>query len=389
MGMQSLLLVQGGGPTTVLNATLAGVLRECKDRSPYHAIYGVRSGMSGLPSADVLQLDTLSPEQLSLLARTPGAALGSSRAKLSEPDLLRACDTLRRLEIGSILFSGGNGTMRWAGNFAAFCRSNGLDLQVIGLPKTIDNDIVGTDRCPGFGSAARYVAQSLIDLTMDLRSLPQPISIVETLGRDVGWIAGASTLAKRDEADAPHVVCVPEIPFDLDHFVARLEAAVARTGWAVGVVSEGTRYADGRPVFEQTMPETAGKPNRPLIGGVAQFLSREVTLRTGLRCRSEKPGLLGRSAMPYVAPQDLRDAETVGREGVRALLRGETDHMVSLLPLSASADGACAMVPFSHVTVGSRALPPEWLSDDGLGVNAAFRAYTQEIVGDLDFYPVL
>ena len=387
--MQNLLIVQGGGPTTVLNATLAGVLRECERRSAFGGVYGARPGMSGLCSGDLIALHGLSDYQVSEIGRSPGAALGSSRFKPSEEDLFRACNTLRRMKIDCLIFVGGNGTMRGAESFSTFCRDDGLRVQVIGVPKTIDNDIHGTDRCPGFGSAARYVSQSLIDLTMDIRSLPQPVTLYETLGRDVGWIAGASTLARREQDDAPHVVCVPEIPFELDGFLSRIEAAVERVGWAVGVVSEGTRYADGRPVFEQEMPRTADRITRPVIGGVAQYLSGLVTVRTGLRCRSEKPGLLGRSAMAYVSARDVADAEVVGREGVRALVRGETNQMVSLLSVAQSEAGGCRMVPFSSVTVGSRALPGEWLSEDGLGVNDACRAYMQSIVGDLCFYPVL
>lgn len=389
MSTQSLLIVQGGGPTAVFNTTLAGVLRECEAQAAFKRVFGARSGTSGLCSRDLIRLDGLGEDRINQIGRSPGAALGSSRFKPSEEDLLRACETLRKLEVQCLIFMGGNGTMRGAEIFRAFCQANGLDVQIIGVPKTIDNDIHGTDRCPGFGSAARYAAQSTIDLAMDLRSLPQPVTIFETLGRDVGWIAGSSTLARRGEDDAPHVVCVPEVPFDLDSFLSRIESAVRRIGWAVGVVSEGTRYADGRPVFEQEMPATAGRPNRPLIGGVAQHLSGLVNRHTGLRCRSEKPGLIGRSAMAYVSPQDLADAELVGRECVRAIMRGETDSMVSLLPLAQAGASSSTLVPFSQVTTGSRALPAEWLDQDGLGVNDACRTYMRGIVGDLQFYPIL
>ena len=387
--MRNLLIVQGGGPTTVFNATLASILRETQAPDAFKNVYGARSGMSGLCSGDVLRFDQAKLDRVDSMRRSPGAALGSSRFKPSEQDLQHACDTLRRLNVQNLLFMGGNGTMRGANLFRAFCQDRGLALQLIGVPKTIDNDICATDRCPGFGSAGRYIAQSVIDLTMDLRSLPQPVTIVETLGRDVGWIAGAATLGKREPDDAPHVVCLPEIPFELDVFIARIDAAVRRVGWAMGVVSEGTRYADGRPVFEQQMPPTNGLPNRPLIGGVAQYLSGLVTKHTGFRCRSEKPGLLGRSSAAYVSAQDLADAELVGREAVRALLRGETDRMVSLLPLEQANATVCQLVPFSAVSLGSRAVPTEWLSDEGLGINDACRDYMRPIIGELTFHPLL
>ena len=184
----------------------------------------------GLVRGDYVEIGGLSPRDLELLRVTSGAVLGASRYKPCEADFETMVNHLRNSTVRSILFIGGNGTMRGAEAVGAFCRKAGYELQVIGVPKTIDNDIAGTDRSPGFGSAARYVAQSTRDLGLDVRSLPQPVSILETMGRSVGWLSGASAIGKRREEDAPHLVYVPERPFSVDMFLGDLERLLVEAG---------------------------------------------------------------------------------------------------------------------------------------------------------------
>ncbi len=386
MSAHNLMIVQGGGPTAVFNASLAGVIDEARRHPRFRRIYGARSGTKGLATGDVAELKHLGAMDLAALAASPGAALGSSRFQPTDDDLERCVACLRHHEIRHVIFMGGNGTMRGAAIVLDFCKRSGYEVQIVGVPKTIDNDIAGTDRSPGFGSAARFVAQSTLDLAMDIRSLVQPVSIFETLGRDVGWLAAASTLAKLDEDAAPHLVCVPEVPFVRDTFLARLDATVARIGWAVVVVSEGTAYADGTPVFEQRISSEKNKANRPLIGGVAQYLSGVVAAELGLRCRSEKAGLIGRSCMALVSAQDRADAELVGREGVHALAEGATGVMVALRPLSENGP-RCESVPLAAVAGIRRAIPQAWITENGLAVGQAFREYAEPLVGKLSHYP--
>jgi 6-phosphofructokinase len=386
MPRENLMIVQGGGPTSVFNASLAATIAEALAQPRIGRIFGARFGMKGLATADSIELTHLTPADLHTLRHSPGAALASSRFKPTEQDLEQAVTHLRRLDIRHLIFLGGNGTMSGAARFSDFCRQCKLDLQVIGVPKTIDNDISETDRCPGFASAARFVAQSTLDLAMDIRSLPQPVSIFETLGRDVGWLAAASTLAKRDADDAPHLVYVPEIPFGQQTFLDSLDSIVSRVGWAVVVVSEGIGDAAGNPVFEQKTASPKNPLNRPLIGGVAQYLSGIVAENLGIRCRSEKPGLIGRSCIAQVSGQDRSDAELVGREGVRALLAGQTDCMVSLCSLDGHSETEFKLVALRHAGT-RRALPVEWLSTGPIPFNDAFLRYLSPIVGDLSYYP--
>jgi 6-phosphofructokinase 1 len=185
---------------------------------------------------------------------------------------------------------------------------------------------------------------------------------------------------------ARHLVYVPEVPFSQEAFLARLDNVVSRIGWASVIVSEGTAYAGGAPVFEQRITPKTGVVNRPLIGGVAQYLSGVVAEQLGIRCRSEKPGLIGRSCTALISPQDRADAELVGREGVRALIRGDTDKMVALRSLDDPAAPAFELIPLHAAAGPSRFLPAHWLTNEPLAVTDAFRDYVRPIVGELSRY---
>lgn len=383
MTTRNLLVVQGGGPTQVLNATLAAIVGEAQANGQFSRIFGARLGLKGFADGAAIDLGSLSPADLDLLRATPGAALGSSRAKPSEDDIERFLDRLRRHHIHDILFAGGNGTMLGAEAVSRHCLQSSYDLRVLGIPKTVDNDIAVTDRCPGYASAARYIAQSTRDLGMDVRSLPQPVSILETMGRSVGWLAAAAAAGKRDEQDAPHLVYIPERPFDMDEFLASLDHIVSLQGWAIVAVAEGIRNRDGSFVYQVADPAQADPLQRPLTGGVAQFLADAVARRLGMRCRSEKPGLLGRSSMLHVSSQDMKDADLVGRAAVRGLLAGETGKMVSLLPLEDPGATGYAFVELSKVAEIERPIPASWTADGAIPVSDRFFQYLEPLIGSL------
>jgi 6-phosphofructokinase 1 len=293
-------------------------------------------------------------------------------------------ENLRRLDIRFMIFMGGNGTMRGASLVSKHCRDAGFPVQVIGVPKTVDNDIAVTDRCPGFASAARYMAQTTRDLGMDIRSLPQPVTILEVIGRSIGWLAAATALAKGREADAPHLVYLPERPFYAEKFLADLDQIVTQHGWAIVVATEGIRNPDGSLVYELTDPTHLDPLARPMTGGVGQFMANLVGEKLKIRCRSEKPGLIARAAMAHVSAQDQKDAELVGRAGVRALAAGETEKMISLLPIGT--EGGCELAPFSKVADAERPFPPEWICDAAIPVGDKFFNYVKPLVGELAPY---
>ncbi len=188
--------------------------------------------------------------------------------------------------------------------------------------------------CPGFRCTRRYIAQSVRDLGCDVAGLPQPVSILETMGRSVGWLAAATALAKTSDREAPHLIYLPEHPFDTNRFIADVDRTVRKIGHAIVVVNEGIRTADGKLVYEVATSSQRDACDRPLPGGVANYLAEVVTQNLKIRCRSEKPGLCGRSSMLHLSKQDWRDADLVGRAAVRAAIDGQSDVMVSLLPIA-------------------------------------------------------
>jgi 6-phosphofructokinase len=386
MTERNLLVVQGGGPTQVLNATLAAIVEEARAQGGFRNIYGARKGIHGLLRGGVTDLNRLSASDLDLLRVSPGAALGSSRAKASEDDLTQLLDYLKRNNVHDLLLLGGNGTMRGADQVSRFCAGRGFSVRVLGVPKTVDNDITMTDRCPGYASAARYIAQATRDLGTDVRSLPQPVSILETMGRSVGWLAAAAAAGKLDECDAPHLVYLPERAFAMDRFLADLDRVVTAQGWAVVVVAEGIRDAQGRYVYQVEDPTQSDPLKRPITGGVAQFLAESVARNLKIRCRSEKPGLLGRASMLHASEQDRKDAELVGRAAVRGLLAGETGKMVALLPLNAKTETGCAFIPLEKVAEAERPIPREWIGDCAIPVKEKFFDYLRPLMGELASY---
>ena len=382
----NLLIIQGGGPTPVFNVSLAAVIEEAIHSKRIGKVFGAKFGASSFAQGDFIDLSDTTPRDLESLRQSPGAALGSTRYKPSTDDLNRMVQHLRRADIQYVVWIGGNGTMRGAEMLGTFCRDGKQDLQVIGVPKTVDNDVACTDRCPGYGSAARYVAQTTRDLGMDVRSLPQPVSIYETMGRSVGWLAAASVLAKREDGDAPHLVYLPERPFSMDAFLSDVDRLVARQGWVVVVASEGIRYQDGTLVHQTANSSQADALNRPLTGGVGEFLAGVLARQLKVRCRSEKPGLIGRASMLHTSPRDVADADLVGRSAVRALLAGHSGEMVALTPVQSGEEASHKMVPLCDVAGIDRPIPANWLAESSLSVNADFLNYLRPLIGGLQDY---
>jgi 6-phosphofructokinase 1 len=381
----NLVVLQGGGPTPVVNASLYGVIDEA--RPSFARVLGARFGIEGLLRDDLVELSAEPAEQVARLKHTPGAALGSTRYKASEADLSRIIATLKQHDVRALVLIGGNGSLRGAEVLAEAVTAHRIDCQVVGVPKTIDNDIAATDRCPGFASAAKYAAQAVRDVGMDVRTLPQPVSLFETMGRGAGWVAGATALAKLDPASAPHLIYLPEKPFDVDRFLGDIDRVVTAHGWAVAVMNEGLHTADGKPVYQNADASQTDALGRAMTGGVASYLADVVTRRLKIRCRWEKPGLCGRASMPHVSEQDRRDAELVGRTGVRAALAGRHGHMIALRPLGAAGDPV-EVIPLSRAGGAERAVPREWLSDGDLAVGPDFINYVRPLVGELIDFPI-
>ncbi len=375
----SAFLAHAGGPTAVLNASLLGVVHESR-RKRTNRLWAARGGLGGLLAGDTLDLLEIPERRLARLTDEPGSMIGSYRGPVTEDDLGRIVEFFRRREIRSCLYTGGNGSMGTALRIAQAAAASGYELSVIGIPKTIDNDICETDHCPGFGSAARFVALAVRDIGLDQRALPSPVSIIEVMGRNVGWLAASSILARHRPDDPPHFVYVPERVFDPEEFLTRVDGLLRKQGWAVGVVAEGLQYASGRMVGASGGSNRDAR-GRPLAGNVSVHLASLVSRRLKVRARSEKPGLLCRAFSPCGSSVDAREAYASGRFAVGAAAAGETGVMVSLR----RADGpryrcAWTLVALAKVADRERRLPRLFLPGTAKS-EKRYRDYVAPLVG--------
>ena len=306
--MKNLLFLHGGGPTAVLNASLYGAVDEAKKHPSVGKILAARGGSGGLLRRSLIDLRAVPDSQLRLLPFTPGSAIGSSRDHLEEPEYREIARLLREEGIDCLLPGGGNGTMDTAGKIWRACREMGFDIQVVGIPKTMDNDIAVTDHAPGYGSAARFIAGSARELAADIRSLPIHVVILETSGRNAGWVAAASALADQGDGLGPDLILLPERPFSKERFLQAVEGKLKEKSGLLVVASEGLRDEKGEPVAEPAF--TVGRD--VYFGDVGGALAGMVQRELGYKARAEKPGLLGRASAAWQSGTDREEAVAVG-----------------------------------------------------------------------------
>ena len=376
--LNRLLIIHGGGPTCVLNASTYGVIREAQKRpEKIGGVFGCMGGVGGLLSRNFRRLDSLAQEKLERLKYTPGTVIGSSRYPLAADDYARLADVLQEEGFSYVLMSGGNGTMDTCGRLHQACAPKGI--LVGGVPKTIDNDISVTDHSPGFGSAARYIAGAVRAIGEDVKSLPIHVCIVEAMGRNAGWIAAASALARKDSGDAPHLIYLPERPFDEEAFLRDVKALHERQGGVVVVVSEGLKNRDGQPI----VPPLFQTGRAVYYGDVSAYLAELVIRRLGVKARSEKPGLLGRAQTEMQSSVDRNEAVEAGAEAVRALLDGQSGFMTGFKRVSTEPYRVRLIrIPLEDVTLAERTLPPEYIAPSGHDVTNAFLSWARPLLGD-------
>ena len=376
--LNRLLIIHEGGPTCVLNASAYGVIREAqKHPEKIGGVFGCMGGVGGLLNRNFRRLDSLAQEKLERLKYTPGTVIGSSRYPLAADDYARLADVLQEEGFGYVLMSGGNGTMDTCGRLHRACAPKGI--LAGGVPKTIDNDISVTDHSPGFGSAARYIAGAVRAIGEDVKSLPIHVCIVEAMGRNAGWIAAASALARKNPGDAPHLIYLPERPFDEEAFLRDVKALHERQGGVVVVVSEGLKNRDGQPI----VPPLFQTGRAVYYGDVSAYLAELVIRRLGVKARSEKPGLLGRAQTEMQSFVDRNEAVEAGAEAVRVLLDGQSGFMTGFKRVSTEPYRVRLIrIPLEDVTLAERTLPPEYIAPSGHDVTNAFLSWARPLLGD-------
>ena len=382
-GKVNALVIQSGGATPVMNRSLFGLVDEAETHRKFQEVYGAAHGVEGLLDSELVSLGTRSRSEWRRIARTPAAALGSTRRKIQTEDLPGIFEILSRFDVHFCFIIGGNDSAETGHTMSAASKAAGYDLAVINVPKTIDNDLAVTDHSPGYGSAARFVALATMGAGRDAEAMGKasPVTVIEVMGRDAGWLAASGALAKRDERDAPHVICVPEVPVDEDRFLENMEDAYRRFGFAVAVISENARGADG-VIGVQGEPWYVDDFGHPYFDGPGRYLAGLVGGRLKIRARYEKPGTIQRSLVACVSALDAREAEMAGRAAVRYALEGHSDQMVTLVRGPGKRyECTTGLTPLETVAGQVKKMPREYLDPSSYHVTSKFLAYARPLMG--------
>lgn len=375
---ENLLIVHGGGPTAVMNGSLYGAIKEAKKSDKIGHIYGANNGTGGFLKKDFLELENIPEEKLKLLLQTPGTAIGTSRDPIEQEHYEKMADILEEENIKYVLFNGGNGTMDTCGKLHKTCQKRNLDVKVMGIPKTTDNDIAVTDHSPGFGSAARYMAACTQELAADVRSLPIHVVVMEASGRNAGWITASSALAG-EKGYAPDLIYLPERAFDEDKFIEDVKKLLEKKTGILVVASEGLTDKDGKPIVKPVF-----KTERATyFGDVSSHLANLVIQKLGYKARGEKPGLLGRASIFMQSQVDIEEAQLAGELACRAALNGESGKMVAFSRVSESPyEMKPFLVDIDEVMMYERKMPDEFINEEGNGVTQAFLDWCRPLIGE-------
>ncbi len=383
------LVGQSGGPTAVINQSLVGVVEACRREERIGTVIGARNGVRGILEERLVDLSRETQETLEAVARTPCSALGSVRSKPTEDDCHRILEVLRAHDVRYFFYIGGNDSAETAHLLDGIAQKDGYELALFHVPKTIDNDLMVTDHCPGYPSAARFVALAMMGDDEDNRSLPG-VKIDVIMGRHAGWLTAATLLAREREGDGPHAIYVPESEFDVDGFLGDIEDRLARFGRCVVAVSEGIHDASGTPILETIgrakEVDTFGNVQLSGTGALGDLLAAQVKERLGkkLRVRADTYGYLQRSFFGVTSEVDAREAREVGRAAVRAACSGTRSRGSIAIVREGGREYRVRYEPTELMAVAAhtRRLEPAHLAGRQ-DVSDAFRSWAMPLVGDL------
>lgn len=386
----SCIIGQSGGPTSVINASAYGVIRTALDSHCITRVYGASHGINGVLNDDLFDMGEEAPYELSLLLHTPSSALGSCRYKLKDPsedetDYLRILEVFKKYNVRYFFYNGGNDSMDTCNKISKYMQSVGYDCRIMGVPKTIDNDLWGTDHCPGFASAAKYVATSCMEIYHDARVYDKNmICVVEIMGRHAGWLAASSSIAAY-MGQGPDLIYLPEVDFDIDTFVNDVKRIYDGTGECFVAVSEGIHDADGKLIAEY------GSENGPVdafghhqLGGLANTLVSILKDRLGnVKMRGIELSLLQRCAAHCASETDVQEAFQAGKAAVEFAISGTTDKMVGFRRSFDENGGyKCEIQLFDLVEVANaeKKVPRSWINAKGNGLNQEYIDYALPLI---------
>jgi ATP-dependent phosphofructokinase / diphosphate-dependent phosphofructokinase len=394
MNLPNALIGQSGGPTSVINASLAGAVETAVGSGRIGKIYGMRWGIEGFMQEQLADLGAMPASKIRGLITTPSSALGSSRHKLLDEDLPVVLKLLKKYNIRYFFLTGGNDTMDTINRIEAYCRSNGHELAAVGIPKTVDNDLFGTDHTPGFPSAAMSnitnVYQSGL-LARDMQKVDKFV-VYQTIGRDAGWLAAATAMARRANGDAPHLIYAPEFAFNREKFLADVGNTIRLNGWAYIVCGEGLKYADGTSVSASQIRDRFSNTEYGAMGGasVAINLHSMITAEFGYRGEFQIPESLIMSDISRSVKLDRDEAYQCGAEAVRLALAGESGYMITINRIADEPYRAgYGRVPLNEVAIEARPMPAAYFSPEGNDVSSSFVSYMKPLTATLPEFVTL
>jgi len=380
------IIGQSGGPTSVINASAYGVIRTALDSEAITKVYGAEHGIKGVLNDRLLDMTQEDPAELENLLYTPSSALGSCRYKIADPDVddtdyKRILEIFKKYDVRYFFYNGGNDSMDTCNKISKYMQKVGYECRVMGVPKTIDNDLFGTDHCPGFASAAKYIATSCMEVYHDARVYDTGmICIVEIMGRHAGWLTAASGLAAAMGA-GPDLIYLPETDFDMDKFIAEVKKVYAERGNCMVAVSEGIHYADGSFVSEAKTSATDGFGHAQL-GGLAAMLAGIVKEATGAKVRGIELSLLQRCGAHLASQTDIDESFMAGKAAVENAVAGLTDKMVGFERCIEGGKYVCKTKLFNLTDVANteKKVPIEWINAAHNGVTQAFIDYALPLI---------
>ena len=378
---------QSGGPTSVINASFYGAVSAALEAPQITKVYGAANGIQGILNDVLYDMGKESVTELKRLVNTPSSALGSCRYKLKDPDkdetdYLRILEIFKKYNIRYFFYNGGNDSMDTCEKISRYMSKAGWECRVMGIPKTIDNDLFGTDHCPGFGSAAKYIATSCMEISLDAGVYDYPTAtVVEIMGRHAGWLAGSAALATQYGA-GPDLVYLPETVFDLEAFLDRCEQVIREKGSVFAAVSEGIQDKDGVFISEYASKSATDAFGHTQLGGLAVYLADQIKKRTGVKSRGIELSLLQRCGAHLASRTDIDEAVMAGMTAVNTAVAGETGKMVAFSCSRIDGTYACRtkLVPLADVANYEKKVPAEWILPDGNGVTQAFIDYVLPLI---------
>ena len=386
----SAIIGQSGGPSSVINSSILGAIKTALEAEEITRVYGASNGIIGVLNDELYDLNLEDPKELELLRYTPASALGSCRHKLPDIDkdeyeYKRILEVFKKYNVRYFFYNGGNDSMDTCNKISKYCMKNGYECRVMGIPKTIDNDLFGTDHCPGFASAAKYIATSIAEITLDTRVYDYGnISIVEVMGRNAGWLTASAALSNLN-GKGVDLIYLPEIPFDLEKFIDEVNDVYEAQGKVVVAVSEGIKDENGVYISEYANKnKEKDKFGHTQMGGLAQFLAAQIKARTGAKIRGIELSLLQRCAAHLASKTDYDEAYMAGKAAVENAINGVSDMMVAFKCNRGKklSDYTCEieLIPLEKVANFEKKIPLEWINKKGNNVKQDFIDYVLPLI---------